>query len=37
MADKHSSGSLDIGEMFKVKDYKCVVTGGGTGMYPPSL
>lgn len=32
MADTHASGSLAINDLFAVKDYTCVVTGGGTGI-----
>jgi len=32
MADKHASGSLDINDLFGVKGFKCLVTGGATGI-----
>ncbi|KAI5779504.1 hypothetical protein EDC01DRAFT_621326 [Geopyxis carbonaria] len=32
MADKHASGSLAIQDLFNVKGFRCVVTGGGTGI-----
>ncbi|KAI5787559.1 hypothetical protein FPQ18DRAFT_373034 [Pyronema domesticum] len=32
MADKNASGSLALADLFDVSKFKCVVTGGGTGI-----
>ncbi|KAL7271018.1 hypothetical protein RUND412_006256 [Rhizina undulata] len=32
MVEKHANATLDINNIFAVKDFACVVTGGGTGI-----